>query len=309
MEFSPAAGVLRRPEVAMAALPQVARICLKHILFPIDFSPASDAALPFVFKLARIYGAGVHVAHVIIPEPHPRVLSPRISDQETVWDEANEHLDEFTHGPSVGNVHCTSLLESGDLGDVIPSMIREYEIDMVVVGTRGRRGVGRLVMGSKAETIYRSASCPVLTIGPQVNKSEWKLETILCPVDLEGDPEPALDYALALAEDNAAELLVMNSVPIVPWQHRGELEHENCERMRKLLPTFGKPDGMSEPQFLVRWEPAAEAILTCANVRGADLIVMGVRKSRAAGLSSHLPWPVASEVVSRAPCPVLTVRI
>jgi nucleotide-binding universal stress UspA family protein len=293
----------------MAALPQIARISLKDILFPTDFSQASEAALPFALKLARIYGARVHVAHVILPEPNPRVLSPRVGEQDSVWDEAHEHLDEFTHVPSIGDVHCTSLLATGDLGEVIPTMIREHEIDLVVVGTRGRRGVSRLVLGSKAEAIYRSAPCPVLTVGPHISRSEWKLETILCPVDLEGDPKPALDYAFALAEDNAAALIVMIAVPVVPWQHRSDIEREACARMRKLLPTFGKPDGMSEPQFLVRWEPPAEAILTCADVREADLIVMGVRKSRIAGLSSHLPWPVASEVVSRAASPVLTVRI
>jgi nucleotide-binding universal stress UspA family protein len=293
----------------MAALPQIARISLKDILFPTDFSSASEAALPFALTLARIYGAKIHAAHVILPEPHPRVLRPRVSEQDSIWDEANERLDEFTHDPAIGDVHCTSLLATGDLGELIPAMIREHGIDMVIVGTRGRRGVSRLVMGSKAETIYRSASCPVLTIGPEVNRGGWKLETILCPVDLDGDPKPALEYAFALAEDSAAELIVMTALPIVPWQHRGEVERETCIRMRKLLPTFGKPDGMSEPQFLVRWEPPAEAILTCGDVREADLIVMGVRKSRVAGLSSHLPWPVASEVVSRANCPVLTVRI
>jgi nucleotide-binding universal stress UspA family protein len=293
----------------MAALPQVARISLKDILLPTDFSDASQAALPFALELARIYGARVHVAHVIVPESHPHVLSPRINEQDTTWDEARERLDEFTHDSRLGQVHCTSLLASGDVANVIPAMIREHEVDMVVVGTRGRRGVSRLVMGSNAERIYRSASCPVLTIGPHVNRAQWALKTILCPVDLEGDPEPALAYAFAFAEDNAAEFIVMNAIPTVPWQHRSQVERESCGRMRKLLPTFGKPDGMSEPQFLVRWEPPAEAILNCAEVREADLIVMGVRKSRVAAFSSRSPWPVASEVVSRAACPVLTVRI
>lgn len=298
-----------REEVAMAALPQVARISLKDILFPTDFSPASEGALPFALRLARIYGSKLNVAHVILPEPHPRVLGSRTGDQDNLWDDAAERLDEFTHRSSIGDVHCTSLLSTGDLAEVIPAMIREHGIEMVVVGTRGRRGVSRIMLGSAAERIYRSASCPVLTIGPRVSKGEWKLETILCPVDLEGDPKPALEYALSLAEDNAADLIVMNAIPIVPWQHRAEVEREICSRMRKLLPTFGKPDGMSEPQFLVRWEPASEAIVACAELRQADLIVMGVRKARAAALSSHLPWPVASEVVSWAPCPVLTVRI
>jgi nucleotide-binding universal stress UspA family protein len=293
----------------MAALPQVARISLKDILFPTDFSPAAEAALPFALKLAQIHGARVHVAHVILPEPHANVLSPVLPEHYNVWEEAKDRLDEFTHRPAIGNVHCTSLLASGDLSEVIPKMIREHDVDIVIVGTRGLRGVSRLVLGSKADRIYRSASCPVMTIGPHVKKAEWKLQTILCPIDFEGDPLPALHYALSLAEDNAAELIVMNSVLIVPWQHRGEVERENCERMRKLVPSFGKPDGMSEPQFLVCWEPPAEAILACAEVRKVDLIVMGVRKTRVGGLSSHLPWPVASEVVSRAACPVLTVRI
>jgi len=293
----------------MAALPQVTRISLKDILFPTDFSEASEAALPFALKLARTYGARVHMAHVILPEPHPRALSPRVVEQENVWDEANGRLDELTHRSAIGDVHCTSLLAIGDLGETIPALIGEHHIDLVIVGTRGRRGVSRLVMGSKAETIYRSASCPVMTIGPRISKSEWHPGTILCPIDLEGDPKPALEYAFELAEDNAAELIVMTAIAIVPWQHRAEVEREACGRMRKLVPTFGKPDGMSDPKFLVRWEPPAEAIVACADVREADLIVMGVRKSRVAGLSSHLPWPVASEVVSRAGCPVLTVRI
>ncbi len=295
----------------MAALPQVARISLKDILFPTDFSPASETALPFAVTLARIYGSRLHVAHVILPEPHPRVLRSKVGEQENVWDDANERLDEFTHKPLIGNVHCTSLLASGDLADVIPAMIREHGVDMVVVGTRGRRGVSRMMLGSAAETIYRSASCPVLTIGPRVSQADWRLQTILCPIDLEGDPQPALAYAMALAEDNAAELILMNAVAIVPWQHRTDVEKERCEHMRRLLPELqpGTGRGPQAPQFLVRWEPAAEAIVACAEVREPDLILMGVRKARAAGLSSHLPWPVASEVVSRAACPVLTVRI
>ena len=292
----------------MAALPQVARISLKDILFPTDFSPASEAALPFALTLARIYRSRIHVAHVILPEPHPRVLSARMGGADNIWDGANERLDEFTHSPVIGNVHCTSLLASGDLANVIPAMIREHDVDMVVMGSRGRRGVSRVMLGSAAETIYRSASCPVLTIGPRVRKTEWKLQTILCPVDLEGDPKSALEYARCLAQDNAAELIVMSAVAIVPWQHRGEVEKEYCERMRKLLPEVQVETGRG-PQFLVRWEPAAEAILACAQLREPDLIVMGVRKARAAGFSSHLPWPVASEVVSWASCPVLTVRI
>jgi nucleotide-binding universal stress UspA family protein len=293
----------------MAALPQVARISLKDILFPTDFSPASEAALRFALTLARIYGSRLYVAHVILPESHPQVLSPKLSQQENVWDDANERLDEFARHPSVGDVHFTSLLASGGLGEVIPGLIQEHNIDLVVLGTRGRRGVSRIMLGSSAEGIYRSAPCPVLTVGPHVRVVQWQLRRILCPVDLEGNPEPAVQYALSLARDNDAEFVVLNAVPMVPWQHRAEVEKQARADMRSVIDKENPDSARGEVQMLVRWEPPAEAILQCAVDREIDLIVMGVRRSRAAGLSSHLPWPIASEVVSRALCPVLTVRI
>jgi len=59
----------------------------------------------------------------------------------------------------------------------------------------------------------------------------------------------------------------------------------------------------------VRWDYPAEAIVRAVDDREADLVVMGVRRSRIAGWSAHRPWPIASEVVSRASCPVLTIRV
>jgi nucleotide-binding universal stress UspA family protein len=292
----------------MATIQQVARISLKNILFPTDFSHESEAALPFALALARIYGSTLHVAHVLPAEPLQQVVSDRVPE----WDdfpreEAHRQLARFTSVPSIGDVPCKSLLGTGDLVDVIPAMIREYAVDLVVVGTHGRRGMSKMVMGSGAEKIYRSSPCPVLTVGPRVKPGEWKLRTILCPVDIAGDPEPALLYALSLAEENRAEFIVLQAVPMVPWQRRAAVEAETCQHLKTLLPDAA--DDWCTRQLLVRWEHPAEAIVRAAADREADLVVMGVRKARAAGLSSHLPWPVASEVVSRATCPVLTVRV
>lgn len=292
----------------MAAVPLVARISLKNILFPTDFSDASEAALPFVQTLARMYGATVHVAHVIVPAQHPQVISARLPEQaDTVWETARHQLDWFIDGSAFGDVPCRSLLGSGDLDVVIPDLIREHELDLVVVGTHGRRGVSKLVLGSGAEKIYRSASCPVMTIGPQVHAGDWRLRRILCPVDGAENPEPALRYALSLAGENQAEFLVMQAVPMVPWQHRRGVEAQTCQRLTSLIPDSARD--WCTPQILVRWEYPVEAILRTAAEREVDLVVMGVRRSRMAGMVSHLPWPVASEVVSRASCPVLTVRV
>ena len=292
----------------MLAVPEVARISLKRILFPTDFSPASNAALPFALALARSYGSTLLVAHIIPPRPYQEVSFDRLPAQDDrVWWDARHKLDEWTRHSPISDTRCTQLLERGDLATVIPEMICGHGVDLLVLGTHGRRGVSKLVLGSGAEKIYRSASCPVLTVGPKVHAGEWRLERIFCPVDVVENPEPFLHYALSLAEKNQGQFIVLQAVPLVPWQQRAAVEAQMCEHLEKMIPEPAKD--WCTLQCLVRWEPPAEAVLLAAAEREVDLIVMGVRQARAAALSSHLPWPVASEVVSRAPCPVLTVRV
>jgi len=292
----------------MLAIPEVARISLKRILFPTDFSPASNAALPFALALARSYGSTLLVTHIIPPRLRQEANSDRPpAPDDRVWWDARHRLDEWTRNSPISDTPCTQLLERGDLATVIPEMIREHTVDLVVLGTHGRRGVSKMVLGSDAEKIYLSASCPVLTVGPKVHAGDWRLDRILCPVDVVENPQPFLHYALSLAEKNQGQFIVLQAVPLVPWQHRAAVEAQMCDHLEKMIPKSAKD--WCTPQFLVRWEHPAEAVLLAAAEREVDLIVMGVRKARAAAFSSHLPWPVASEVVSRAPCPVLTVRV
>lgn len=292
----------------MPTAQQVARISLKNILFPTDFSPESSAALPFALALARMYGSTLLLTHVIPPEPRLQIVTDRLPPQDDrVWQDAHHKLSQFTANRQIGAAPCKTFVEQGDLAAMIPDMIREQAVDLVVVGTHGRTGVSKVMLGSAAEKIYRSSSCPVLTVGPRVHAGDWKPGRILCPVDMVEDPRLFLNYALAMAEENQAEFIVLQAVPLVPWQHRASVEAQMRERLERLVPEQAKD--WCTPQFLVRWEHPAEAVLLAAAEWEVDLIVMGVRKARAAGLSSHLPWPVASEVVSRAPCPVLTVRV
>jgi nucleotide-binding universal stress UspA family protein len=293
----------------MPTVPQVARLSLKKILFPTDFSTASRAALPFARALAKVYGSTILVAHSIASQAHhPDVTDRFLGENDQVWHDARHKLDEFIQDRQLVPLPCTTLLDRGDVADVIPAMIHEHEVDLVVLVTHGRHGVGKLILGSAAEKIYRTAFCPVLTVGPKAQHAEqWQLRRILCPLDVAEDPEPVLHYALSLAEENQAEFIVLQAVPMVPWQHRASVEQRCWRAMEGLIPEHAKDWCM--PQIVVRWEHPAEAIVREAQEREADLIVMSVHKSRAAAWSSHLPWPVASEVVSRAVCPVLTIRV
>jgi nucleotide-binding universal stress UspA family protein len=291
----------------MPTLSRVTRLSLKNILVPTDFSVASRAALPFASTLATIYGSTILLAHSIAPEPHRQVVAdPLSAEDDHRWQDASRKLFEFARDPLLSNVPSRTFLDCGDLAAVIPALVDEQHVDLIVLGTRGRRGVSKMILGSASESIYRSAMCPVLTVGPAAHKPEgWKLRRILCAVDSAEDHEPALRYALSLAEEKEAEFILLEAIPLVPWQHRSSVERATRRTLEALMPEDAKDWCM--PQYVVRWEHPAEAILNESRQREVDLIVMSIRRSRAASWSAHLPWPVASEVVSRAPCAVLTV--
>ncbi len=110
---------------------------------------ASKLALPYAVALARQYGAKIVVGHAISPEPHLTVpLDPLPDDVDTVRQEAQQNLADFARPELLGDTPYEKVLERGDFWNVISSMIRKHEIDLIVAGTRGRQGVRKLVMGS-----------------------------------------------------------------------------------------------------------------------------------------------------------------
>jgi nucleotide-binding universal stress UspA family protein len=95
-------------------------------------------------------------------------------------------------------------------------------------------------------------------------------------------------------------------MPLIPPQYRESEEASAREAMRALVPA--EAEDWCKPEFVARFEFPAEGILRFAEERHVNLIVMGVRKSGDSAVPEHLPWPVASQVVAQAQCPVLTVR-
>ena len=286
------------------------RIAINNVLITTDFSEASRASLPYAAALTEHFGAKVLMAHVIDPELHLGVsLDPLPVDDDPVWQEAEWNLAKFARSGVLGDTPCKTVLARGDFWTVIAGLIGTRKIDLVVTGSHGRQGLSRLVLGSRAEKIYRRASCPVLTIGPNVRPLEggdWKPKRILFATDGSETSLKALPYALSFAEENEAALILFQTVPLVFPEHREAEEASVREALRSLVPD--EAEAWCRPEFVVRFEVPAEGILGLAKERAVDLIVMGVRKSSDTGMPDHLPWPVASRVVAEAQCPVLTVR-
>ena len=286
------------------------RISLSNILVTTDFSQVSKTGLPYASALARQYEAKIIVAHALSPEPLLSVpLGPLPFEADPAWLEAEGKLAEFALGNSLGVRPAQMLLERGDVWSVISDIIQKNRIDLVVTGTHGRQGLKKLVLGSEAEKIYRRATCPVLTIGPQVpppSGTNWNLKTILFPTDGSEASLKALPYALSLAEENEAYLIFLRLMPLAPPQYQEADEASARELLRVLVPK--EAEAWCKPEFVARFEFPVEGILRLAEERDVNLIVMGVRKAGEIAMSEHMPWAIASQVVARAHCPVLTVR-
>jgi len=216
-------------------------------------------------------------------------------------------MADFASQSSFGTVPHEEILRRGEMWDVIADIIEKKNIDLVVAGTHGRQGLKKVLLGSAAERIFRQAHCPVLTIGPEAvesGRTSWELKQILFATDFSKTSLHALPYALSLAEENQANLIFLNVMPLVPYQYKEAAETNTRKKLEALMPA----EPWCSPEFLVGFDFPTQGILQVAQERKTDLIVLGVRKPGAAALTSHLPWSTASDVVSAAPCPVLTVR-
>jgi nucleotide-binding universal stress UspA family protein len=292
----------------METVKAIPRLTVANILFATDFSEASERALPYASSFATFFGARLSVLHAVSPEPHYGVPMDRLPEEfDPVWREAREKIARLE--AALQGVRHETLLEQGTAPEVVSHQIGKQQIDLVVLGTRGRRGLKKLLLGSEAEVIFRQTSCPVLTVGPEVKPlgpGGWNLRTILLPTDLSPNSLHALPFALSLAEENQATLIVLHLTPLVPYTAKQAIEADLIAQLRSLLPEDA--EDWCRPEFMARFEFPGTGILQVAQEREVDLIVMSLRKSAVLAAAGHSPWHTASEVVGSACCPVLTVR-
>ena len=141
---------------------------IEHILCPTDFSKTSDAAIEKATALARRHDATLHLIHVYEPvfadgymEGMP--TEPKPADLEAV----RTHLEDL-QPPGDNAVKCRHELVFGFPGGSIVGYAKTNKVDLIVMGTHGRSGPSRLLMGSVAEAVMRAARCPVLVVHEKV---------------------------------------------------------------------------------------------------------------------------------------------
>ena len=295
----------------MLATETKTRVALRNILLATDFSPISEAAFQYAEAVARRFGSKLHAVHVVPPSAYKYVPG---GAGEIPWDldeqEAKkemEHLDERMKDLP----HETTLVR-GNITEAVRTLSVAKNADLVVIGTRGRKGLGRVLLGSIAESIFRQSACPVLTVGPKVMTEapqEIELKRVLFATDLSEESLAAAGHAFSLAQEFQAELVLLHVVklPLEPLESQGVIIAERERKLHKLFPADAEL--WCKPECFVMFGDPARSILGFAKEKSADLIVLGVRGAAGKlGLATHVGNAVAHEVVSHAVCPVLTVR-
>lgn len=290
------------------------RVTLKNILFLTDFSEPSEHALPFALAMAREFGAKLHALHVMIPQAYtyttPELMDLALKAQEECTESAMQRVD----AQMAGLVHKTHIVRGTGLWLPLVEVMNDCSADMLVLGTHGRTGSQKLLLGSVAEEIFRLSAVPVLTIGPEVRSSTHtaaRFRRVLFATDFSEESRAAVPYAISLAQENQAELVLLHVIPgRKDHEERPPTEISIANAMHELYEMVPPETELwCRPEPAVRYGEPAPTILATAEEKAADLIVLGVRSAVGRlGAATHLERAVAHKVVSHAKCPVLTVR-
>jgi nucleotide-binding universal stress UspA family protein len=296
----------------MIATKAPARISVRNILYATDFSPAAEAAAAYAAELARRYGSKIFALHVRPLQGYGMAPPESWPALREAWElQAKEQAGHLSR--LFQSVEHESIVAEGEVWDEISKLIKQDDIDLAVIGTRGREGLGKILLGSIAEGILRRAACPVLTVGPHVQVDAARatqMKRILFATDFSPASHAAALYAISLAQENQAHLDILH---VVENRKTGELVGTQelilgtVDRMRGLLPP--EAELWCEPAFVVEAGDPAGLVLQSARERNSDAIVIGVKRVKSElAASDHFPWSVAHKIIAGAACPVLTVR-
>ena len=302
---------------------------IRNILCPIDFSEYSRRALDHAVAIARWYDSSITVLHVYSSTPvaayapgapvlESTALTPADIEQLTA------HATRFVDAAGVGDIAVEVVIVEGNIAAEI--LLRARQTGLLVIGTHGRSGFDRLVLGSVTDRLLRKAECPVLTVpraapGPAPG-SAAVFKRILCPIDFSDASTNALNYAMSLAQEADAHLTVLHvmtyemeltpdmSQSLLAYSHLNKAEFRKaCEDNSRELLKAAVPDTVraycAVETLLGTGKPYREILRVAAEER-SDLVVMGVQGRGAVDLMFF--GSTTQHVVRQAACSVLTLR-
>ena len=294
------------------------------ILMPTDFSACANSALGHAVDLAEHFGAALHLLHVVVlhqDDPHsPGHAFPGLEELHQHMEEAaSSEMRRWTEDPRAAGLE---VVEAQSRHIAAAPAILQYAdregVDLIVLGTHGRRGLRRFLLGSVTEEVVRSASCPVLTLREGAEARRFReLARIVVPFDFSEDSRTALAVARDLAASYGGRIDLVHVVqPAVDLQaeallrgyviefDREKLYRRAEQRLSQAVEKLG-PTAVPVERHLLDGHVASE-LTQHAETSGADLIVLA--SHGLSGLQHFLLGSVAEKVIRSAACPVLTLR-
>lgn len=294
----------------MPVIQEPIAVSLENILLATDFTVGAERAAEYAKGLALRFGATLELAHVFDPSVTTSWVAAELEiPPEERMSQSKERLNDWQkHISTLGIATKVVCRPAHRPAAALLEIAREDKIDLIVAGTQSKVGIERLVLGSTAEQLIRNANCPVLTIGPKAKRpvaGPLRFNTVVYANDFSPEATKAAVYAFSFAEDSGARLYCCYAVQD-DGRHgdkRADQDKIFQEALQARIPKSSYD--WCTPECVVEHGNPAKAILELAKRVGADLIVLGARRS--SFWLTRVERGLTPALLAEATCPVLTV--
>jgi nucleotide-binding universal stress UspA family protein len=284
-------------------------IAIRNILVATDFSDCSKRALGYALGIASRYESQLHLFHCIDPMPY-NLIDP--AAVQTACDNAHRELEQVASDlrreERTGNVKLNTLVSAGEIISLLTDAVKNLNVDLIIVGTHGRTGWRKAVLGSVTELVVDQSSCPVLSVGrfaDRIRIQEFGPESILLAYGASVRSRLAESYAVSLARKYNSRLSVVGVLDDKGGRVLAQVSQlkwfEHDVRSTALDAPLTIP-----PQLPIDIDAQSDLILQVADQTAADLIVLAVPATHR--FSDRFVSTNSYRVVCGARCPVLTVH-
>ncbi|MFC6987768.1 universal stress protein [Haloplanus sp. GCM10025708] len=287
------------------------------ILVPTDGSEGAEAAARHGLNLAAAFDSQIHFLSVVDERSYSSALAdldPTVGEQREVFEQqatgAVERLEELATDPSLT---CHTAVEHGIAHEAIRSYAAEHDIDLISMGTHGRTGLDRLLLGSVTERVVRTSDVPVLTARLEPDDS-LSYDQILIPTDGSESATAAIDHGIAIADRFDATVHALSVVDVSavagaydvgPGPDLFDSLEEGCERAVAAVEDECENRDVNIVTEVTRGTPY-RGIQEYVDDENIDLVTMGTHGRT--GLERYLIGSVTERTVRTSDVPVLTVK-
>jgi len=290
----------------------------KHILLPTDFSPSAEIATAYAAEFAKNSGGKLTLAHVSMMYEEDPYAEATNKGSETLQEpevRVRRRMEDQLEAYQDWDIQTEIVQIRGLTGaETLSEYALRNQVDIIVMGTHGKRGFKRWLLGSVAEELVRRAPCPVLSIKDGWEQPPSQLENILVPIDFSLASRTALKNARMLAKVLNAKLQVLHVVQpppypdIYPYASMDDFFEEAREKSLEVMASLLAEEGpdVEASSHVLQGHPARE-ILKFAETHNGQMIL--IAHLGISGISDRILGSVTEHVMRGAQCPVLTADL